>query len=67
MVSFGFGEKDYIAVSIETRKEQTEDYSSLKGFFKQYELIYVVADERDVIICDCILRSPCTAVAHLPG
>ena len=49
MVSFGFGETDYVAVSIETRKERLEDYSSLKGFFKQYELIYVVADERDVI------------------
>jgi hypothetical protein len=49
MVSFGFGEQDYVAISIETRKERTEDYSSIKGFFKQYELIYVVADERDVI------------------
>jgi Domain of unknown function (DUF4105) len=48
-VSFGFGGKDYLAVSIETRKEQGEGYSTLKGFFKQYELYYVVADERDVI------------------
>jgi hypothetical protein len=34
-VSFGFGGQDYIAISIETRKERTEDYSSIKGFFKQ--------------------------------
>ena len=48
-VSFGFGDGDHVAVSIETRKEVGEGYSTLKGFFKQYELFYVVADERDVI------------------
>jgi hypothetical protein len=36
-------------VSIETRKEKGEGYSTVKGFFRQYELYYVVADERDVI------------------
>lgn len=48
-VSFGFGDGDHVAVSIEMRKEVGEGYSTLKGFFKQYELFYVVADERDVI------------------
>src|SRR5262249_56758868 len=47
--SFGFGGKDYVAISAETRKAQTQDYSTLAGFFKQYTLIYVVSDERDVI------------------
>ncbi len=47
-VSFGFGD-DHLAVSIEARKVSGEGYSSLKGFFRQYELVYVVADERDVI------------------
>lgn len=36
-------------MSIETRKELGEEYSALRGFFRQYELYYVVADERDVI------------------
>lgn len=49
IISFGFGGQDYLAVSIEARKEQGEGYSTIKGFFRQYELIYVVADERDVI------------------
>jgi len=49
IVSFGFGGQDYLAVSIEARKEEGEAYSSIKGFFRQYELIYIVADERDVI------------------
>jgi hypothetical protein len=49
MVSFGFGGRDYLAVSIETRKERSESYSTLAGFFREYELYYVVADERDLI------------------
>jgi len=48
-LSFAFTSGDHLAVSIETRKEQGEDYSTLKGFFRRYELYYVVADERDVI------------------
>lgn len=48
-LSFDFGNDDHLAVSIETRKEKGEGYSTLKGFFRQYELYYVVADERDVI------------------
>jgi hypothetical protein len=48
MISFGF-EGDYLCISIETRKEKGEDYSTIKGFFRQYELMYVVADERDLV------------------
>jgi hypothetical protein len=32
-----------------TRKESDESYSSIAGFFKQYELAIVAADERDVV------------------
>jgi len=49
LVSFGFDDGRYLCISIETRKEIGEAYSTLKGFFRQYELIYVVADERDLI------------------
>ena len=48
-LSFDFGDKDHVAISIEARKEKGEAYSTLKGFFRQYELYYVVADERDLI------------------
>ena len=58
MVSFGFQGKDYLAVSIETRKEKGEEYSTLAGFFRQYELYYVVADERDVIRVRTTYRQP---------
>ena len=49
IMSFGFGGNDYVAISIETRKSKDEEYSAIKGFFKQYELFYVVSDERDVV------------------
>ncbi len=47
-LSFVFADQPPLAISIEARKERGEGYSSIAGFFKQYELYYVVADERDV-------------------
>jgi hypothetical protein len=58
MVSFGFTGDRYVAVSIETRKERGESYSTIAGFFKQYELIYVVGDERDLIRVRTNYRDP---------
>lgn len=49
IMSWGFDDGQNLAVSIETRKEKGESYSALRGFFRQYELFYVVADERDVV------------------
>ena len=49
LVSFTFDNAPPLAFSIETRKEVGESYSTLLGFFKRYELAYVVADERDLI------------------
>jgi len=36
-----------VAMSIETRKEVGETYSAERGFFRYYELIYTISDERD--------------------
>lgn len=49
MISFGFADGSFLSFSIETRKEVGESYSAVKGFFKQFELTYVVADERDIV------------------
>jgi hypothetical protein len=57
IVSFGFA-GDHVAISIETRKEKGEAYSSIAGFFKRYELIYVVGDERDLIRVRTNYRQP---------
>ncbi len=43
------GKTDYLAVSVETRKEKSERYNPVKGSARQYELMYVLADERDVL------------------
>jgi len=48
-VSFGFSTGDYLAISVEIRKEIGESFSPLKGILRNYELMYVVADERDVV------------------
>ena len=47
-LSFGFGD-EYVAISVEIRKERGEVYSPVKGLLRQYELMYVIADERDVL------------------
>jgi hypothetical protein len=49
ITSWDFGGGQHLAISIETRKEKGEFYSAVRGFFRQYELYYVVADERDVV------------------
>jgi hypothetical protein len=49
IVSFDFGDGQHLAFSIEARYKQGQSYSSLLGFFRQYELIFVAADERDVV------------------
>jgi hypothetical protein len=49
MISFGFTNGDYVCFSIETRMEKGESYSALRGFFRQFELTYIIADERDVV------------------
>ena len=48
-VSFGFEDKDYLAISVELRKEVGEAYQALPGLFRRYEIYNVVADERDVV------------------
>lgn len=48
-VSFGFAGRDYLAVSIETRREKGENYIPLRGITNRFEIVYVVGDERDLI------------------
>jgi hypothetical protein len=57
MLSFGFA-GDPVTMSIETRKERGEEYSALAGFFRRYELYYVVGDERDLIGLRTTHRAP---------
>lgn len=49
IVSFGFADGQRLDFSIETRKQQGQAYSTIGGFFKEYGLIIIAADERDVV------------------
>jgi Domain of unknown function (DUF4105) len=49
IVSFQFGDDDHVAASIETRNQIGKGYSAIRGFFRQYELLYIFADERDLV------------------
>jgi hypothetical protein len=49
IVSFDLDHGQHVAFSIETRKQIGQTYSALRGFFRQYTLISVVSDERDLV------------------
>jgi hypothetical protein len=49
IASFQFADAPPICFSIETRKQLGQTYSAIGGLYRQFALIYVVADERDVI------------------
>lgn len=48
-VAFGFDDGRRLAVSVEVRRERDESYHPFDGLFRNYEIAYVVADERDAI------------------
>ncbi|MFA6459425.1 MAG: DUF4105 domain-containing protein [Candidatus Paceibacterota bacterium] len=48
-LSFEFDDEQFVSISVEIRKEKGEVYHPVKGLFNQYELMYVIADERDVV------------------
>jgi len=49
IVSFRFADALPLCFSIETRKTVGQEYSAVRGLYRQYTLIYIVADERDSI------------------
>ena len=48
-VSFVFDNAPPLSISIETRPELGEGFDPIASLFKQFELIYVVGDERDLV------------------
>lgn len=48
-LTFGFTDGSYVAVSVEVRKKVGQEFSVIKSLFKQYEIMFVVADENDVV------------------
>lgn len=48
-LSFIFDNAPPLSISIETRPEVGEGFAPIASLFKQFELIYVVGDERDIV------------------
>jgi Domain of unknown function (DUF4105) len=48
-VSFDFGPDGYVCISVETRMTKGQGYSAIAGLYRQYELYYVIGDERDIV------------------
>jgi len=48
-ISFGLADGTYLAVSIEIRRRMGKHFDPVKAFFRQFEIMYVLSDERDVI------------------
>lgn len=49
LVSFGFADGQHVVFSVEIRREANESYSVLGGFFRQFEMVLIAADEADII------------------
>ncbi len=58
ILSFQFADAPPLCFSIETRKTVGERYSAIGGFYRRYELIYLAADERDVLRVRTNYREP---------
>jgi hypothetical protein len=49
LLSFGFDDGNHVVFSVEIRRERTETFSEIGGFFKEFELSVIAADERDIV------------------
>jgi hypothetical protein len=49
LISFGFDDGDQVVFSVEIRREKEQEFSAIGGFFKEFELSILAADERDMI------------------
>lgn len=48
-VTFGFHDSAFVSISVEARREAGEEYGLLRGLGRNFELIYVVGAEEDLI------------------
>ena len=65
ILSFDFADDRHLAMSIEIRREKAETYSPIAGFFRNYELSFIAADERDVIGVRSNVRGEDVRLYHL--
>lgn len=66
LLSFGFLNGDHAVFSVEIRRENNEEFSTIGGFFKKYELAILVADENDIVRLRTNVRDPLEDVYLYP-
>jgi hypothetical protein len=49
LISFGFGDGAQVVFSVEVRRQKAQAFSEIGGFFNDFELSIIAADERDVV------------------
>ncbi len=49
LISFGFDDGRHVVFSAEVRRERDEEFSEVGGFFKEFELVMIAADENDIL------------------
>jgi hypothetical protein len=65
LLSFGFEDGAYVVFSVEIRREKTESFSEIAGFFKEFELCIIAADERDIVLLRTNIRREDTYLFRL--
>jgi Domain of unknown function (DUF4105) len=65
LISFGFDDGAHVVFSVEIRPQKTQDYSEIGGFFKEFGLSIIAADERDVIRVRTNVRGEDDYLYHL--
>jgi hypothetical protein len=64
-LSFTFDDAPPLAISIETRPEIGEGFAPVASLFKQFELIYIVGEERDLVGVRANQRGEAVYLYHL--
>jgi len=65
LFSFGFDDGTHVVFSVEIRREKTEAFSEIGGFFKEFELCIIAADERDIVFLRTNVRREDTYLFRL--
>lgn len=66
LVSFGFGDDRHVVFSVEIRRKKGDAFSTLGGFFRQYELSVLAADERDILLVRTNMRGEESYIYRVP-
>jgi Domain of unknown function (DUF4105) len=65
LISFGFDTSEHVVFSVEIRRQKRQSFSEIGGFFKDFELSIIAADERDVIRVRTNVRGEDAYLYHL--